>query len=244
MELINVGPIIIMLVLAVLVFLIVTRGLQAKKRTSSSKKRPLFFLFYVSVLIVSVGVYLVIPNKNMETLEEYDGDFDGWIPFYDVLNEEKPVDSIEEFKQTEETYPMTGDTLDFTETNVNDYSRSINILIIQDSLMTDAFKVESYETPFIYEGKDFSPFIEPIEVGGNDGVVHMDFPTKDTVLNTYDYSFPFTQFLEQRRALGNSHSDYTPSEQLIVIYIPEDVTPDVAHITGSDLYHIEMITKE
>lgn len=243
MELFNVGPIISMLALAVLVFLLVTRGLQAKKRTSSSKKRPLFFSFYISILIVSLVVYLVIPNKHMETLDEYEGDFDGWIPFYDVLNEEKPVDTIEEFKQTEETYPMTGDTLDFTETNANHYYRSIDILIIQDPSFTDAFKVESYETPFIYEEKDFSRFIEPIKVGGNDGVVHMHFPTKDTVLNTYDYSFPFTQFLEQPRVLG-SHSDYIPSEQLIVIYIPEDVTPNVAHITSSDLYHIEMITAD
>lgn len=236
-------PIIIMFVLSGLVFVLVSRGFRQRKRISSTKKRPLFFLFYISILVVGFLVYIVMPNNNLEVLKEYEGEYDGDIYFYDVMDQTRSIEEIIEFKQTEKSYPLTGDELHFTETSSDYYNQNIQMLLVKDPSLTGEFTVVTYKTPFIYEGKDISEFVESTEIGGNDGVVHMNLPTHDTILKMYDYSFPFKQFLDHRNvAFGSSYQ--ISSEQLIVIYIPEDVTPNVAHITGDSIYHIEMITKE
>ncbi len=61
----------------------------------------------------------------------------------------------------------------------------------------------------------------------------------------YDYSFPFKQFNREART-GNMRFASTGYERqnLIIIYIPTDVEPDVSRLLDSGMYHIEMQTAE
>lgn len=238
------APFIISLFLLLIVFYFLKRVFKVRNRSTTSKKKPIFFLVYASLLVVALIISVVFPNHKLVPLKDYLGDYDGEAYFYEIMNNERSIDSIASFKQSEETHSMSGDVLEFNDTNVDEYFQTFNMLIVQDSSLTDTFTIETYETPYIYDGKDISTYVPSVELNGSDGNVELHFPKKNAILNMYDFSFPFKQFAKDEEAFSGWGSFQLPSDFLTIIYIPEGVTPNVAHLVGIGDAHVKMIKKE
>lgn len=239
-----IGPMIIVLLVVTGMTLIVMKPSALKKRSNTSKRRPVFFLMYASLLVAAFIISIVFPNPKLVSLKDYQGDYDGEVHFYAIMNNEQSIDSIASYKQSEENHPISGDTLEFNDSNLYEYYQTFNMLIVKDPSLTDTFTIETYETPYIYNRKDISAFVPSVEVNGGDGVVHLLFPEKSAVLNMYDLSFPFKQFAQDKEETGGWGSFQIKSDFLTIVYIPEDVTPDVIHLIENGDIHVEMIEKE
>lgn len=243
MEFLILTPIIILLGMIVAVIYFSTKIFKFKKQPTTSKRRPIFFLFYTSLLVVALVISVIFPNQQV-ILKDYSGDYEGGVYFNEIMNEERSIDSIAPFKQSEETYPITGDTLKFNETNLYAYNQPFNMLIVQDPSLTDTYTVETYETPYIYNGRDISAYVPHAEVNGIDGVVYLRFPEGNAVLKMYDLSFPFKQFAKDKEDFTGWESYQLPSDHMTVLYIPEDITLNVDSIVNNNDVHVEMIEKK
>lgn len=241
----NIAPIITMILLGAGVVFILSSAKRNKRRRSTSKKRPIFLWIYGSVLVLGGIVYVLFPSPTIDRLEAYEGDDPtyGHASFYGVMDGDVAIDEIAAYKETDETYPLTSDTLAFTGVGAENYYETLKMLIVKDPSLEKEMNIETYQIPYIYEEKDLTKYVQWVNVGGNDETVTLDFPTEDAVLSMYDYSFPFKQFVDQDRRgfLGNGDIQ-SSSDQLVIVYIPMDVEPDVAHILNEGSYHIEMIS--
>lgn len=238
-------PLIIVLILLGSVVFIILRAINQFNRTTTSKKRPLFFSIYVCILLISSAIYMLFYSHMGETIEERDGDFvvgGSW--FYEVMNDEMPIEQIAEFKQTDNTYPLTGTTFDISDTGGDHFFEAIDIMIVKDPSIQHEFRVQTYQTPSLYDKKDITPFLHHIQVTENDEGLKIHLPNKEVVLNMYDYSFPVKQFSEGRDMEFSGHHSIQHSSYLIIVYIPTDVEPDVRQLLDSGTYHIEMQTDD
>lgn len=210
------------LILGLLIFV-------ARRRTTTTK--PVFFygnrirlmLFgYVLVLLLSVGIYFLIPSSD----GIYSEQVDEHIPdLYLYASGELPISDIRTYLKEKKEFAFESDVL-----NIEAFGFSDELLIrVEKSEELDGVVVASYyQTPTIVEGIDVSADIPPTQfnLSGESLEVFMQDHI-DINVTAYKSEFPFIQFLNE-----NGVNDYPGNvifpQKILHLSVPMGVKVDGA----------------
>lgn len=225
-------PIVLMLgILGLLIFI-------ARRRTTTT--RPVFFygnrikwlvLGYVCLLLLSVGIYFLIPSSNTIYSEKWSHEP---VPdLYLYASGAQPLTDISSYlKQTKEFEYQ----LDELNIETFGYSDEILIRVEKNEQLEGVVEASYYETPTIVQGIDVSEKNPPLKFGlsGESLEVHLQEHV-DIHVTAYKNEFPFIQFINQHLYYENPAKILFP-QKMLHLRVPENVK-----VNGADFLNLFLV---
>ncbi|MFC4024846.1 hypothetical protein ACFOUV_13670 [Oceanobacillus longus] len=206
-------PFIILLIIAT----VIIYSLRWLNRQRFAKKGYWLLGGYVLLLLLSVGVYYLIPvpqeDSEGEPEDIHTAKLQGVI--YDGI----PIESIRQYLDKEWEFPSNQESIHIGYQGNIDHSIQI---AVERSGNTDSIEASFYQTPVYIMNTKITESLQPVNVEFFSGNLMVETPESMYLeFSTYAKEFPVKQFTGQLK--DDWWDDVEISEQLLYLKVPENI---------------------
>lgn len=216
-------PILILIVIIYTLYHVLSRP---SKKVMSITRVYVIFGSYVSLLLISLIVFLIAPYpKDAIVSEKVENDMsmDMYSVYYDILEEGDSIENYSQYKEEIVKFDFEGDQLWFKSLNSN--ALEIPIIIEEKNEVDGIVEVEIYSTLSSVDGIDLSDHIKPLNVMlKNNDTLQIGQPHSEISLISPKKEFIFNQFSKTKGEDEGYYPQTYLGESLLYIRVPKEVT--------------------
>jgi len=193
--------------------------LKFANRASFIRGKKIYLMIgtYMTILLISMGLYLFILEKEELKAEQITTEY---IPNLESMAYGgKSLETIAPYLVEEHNFNYENDQLNIQVVDV-DYTYT-PILIDQKEENDHTIEVNVYQIPTIIEGTDVTELMESLTVDLTSQVLLINTPPIDIRLNVRKNDFPFRQFTGEK-IFEDEDFPFGPN-QLVHVQIPKDI---------------------
>ncbi|WP_404450964.1 hypothetical protein LG329_11520 [Virgibacillus necropolis] len=214
-------PIIILAIIFGFVVFITNRNAKKKRMFISGRKIQWIFGAYFAVLLISVGLFFMIPTEANSTTNMEVNETNSLSIYVDFSNGN--VSRINSnFIDKQWSFEYEGDKLSMKVFD-NNISTKTAIFVGGKSNESNTIDATYYQTPTYVGGIDVTNQIKPPGVNLTSETLTIDSPERTEFhFNMFKQEFPVNQFIGEEHDVESSRS-IIRGEQILYIRIPKDI---------------------
>ncbi|WP_188455933.1 hypothetical protein [Virgibacillus oceani] len=221
-ELIQILPIVLMAaIIGLIIFIIMRYGRHKNQRMMKGtqlnfvKRVQIMFAIYVSVLIISAGVYFFIPSEGESAVHEQIGNEDSRYLFESFLEGNIPA-SYDKYIKEKKSYVYKGEQITLKGLPNQEGMFDVNLFVDDKTELKNTIEAMYYQTPVAVFGRKVTQLpIPQIEMRSNVMTIHNPEQT-EIDFSLFKKEFPYTQFTGEN--WWDDHINL--GEQIILIRVP------------------------